>query len=139
MIQNKKIKKEFLNILHKYLDPLHINSEDYAIFGSGPLAIRGIRPAKDIDILVTKKVYDWFLRENKETIDEELGKVSIELPYVELFGKHRLIDNIEDIIKSSEIIHGYPFVSLEYLIKVKNELARKKDLKDLKLIETYLK
>jgi len=37
------------------------------------------------------------------------------------------------------MIKGYPFVKLTELIKFKTEMARPKDLEDIKLMKEYLK
>lgn len=40
------------------LKKLNLPKDKYAIFGSGPLAINGIRDSDDIDIIVKSEVWD---------------------------------------------------------------------------------
>jgi hypothetical protein len=46
---------------------------------------------------------------------------------------------VEKMIKEADIIDGLPFVKLEYLIEWKKFFRREKDLKDIELIEEFLK
>jgi len=46
-----------IDILLAELDKLNLPDDQYAITSSGPLAIRGIREANDLDIIVTPKVW----------------------------------------------------------------------------------
>jgi len=48
-----------------------------------------------------------------------------------------LTDKIEEMIDSAEIIQGAPFVRLKYVLEWKRKFKRKKDLKDVQLIEKY--
>ena len=48
-----------------------------------------------------------------------------------------LTDKIEEMIDSAEIIQGAPFVRLKYVLEWKRKSKRKKDLKDVQLIEKY--
>lgn len=127
------MKEQFLKKL-KELDKLKFNKTSYAITGSGPLAVRGIRQANDIDVLVAPSLWVKLLQK-----------------YNSYDGKHIRIGNIEiwsdfinltpillEIIKGAEIIEGYPFVSLEHTISWKKYLNRKKDQDDIKLIEEFL-
>lgn len=47
--------------------------------------------------------------------------------------------DIKRLIREAEIIDGLPFVKLKYVLKWKKFTARKKDLKDVKIIEKFLK
>lgn len=117
----------------KELDDLSLFKDSYAITGSGPLAIRGIRSADDIDVLVKSHIWE-----------------SLKNSYTSYDGKHIRIGNIEiwsdfinltpildKVISDAEIIDGYPFVSLDYTVFWKKYLGREKDLQDISLIEEY--
>ncbi|NQU87413.1 MAG: hypothetical protein HQ541_16795 [Mariniphaga sp.] len=117
---------------------------EYVIFGSGPMCILDLRECRDLDILVTKDIFegykkklDWklveFERDGRQV--EFLEKENIEL-YKE-WGPGEW--NNEKLIKEAELIDGLPFVKLEYFIKWKKISGREKDLNDIKLIKEYLK
>jgi len=122
-----------------YLDELkqlNLPSKQYAIFGSGPLAIRGIREARDLDILVKKDLWDSLA---KIYPPNEKGN-GLMIGHVELFSKWEPFDvNVNELIDSAEMIEGLPFVRLEYVVEWKKHVGRDKDKKDLELIEEYFK
>jgi hypothetical protein len=49
------------------------------------------------------------------------------------------IGDTNKLIKEADIIGGFPFIKLEEPAKFKKELGRPKDLKDIKLINDYLR
>lgn len=114
---------------------------EYALFGSAPMGIRGLKECHDIDIIVTEDLFekfkggpDWQL---KLTDD---GSEYLENDSVELWknwgpGKW----DIGKLIKEAEFINDLPFVKLNYLIQWRKLNAREKDLKDIEVIENYLK
>jgi len=46
--------------------------------------------------------------------------------------------DVNKLIDEAEIIQGFPFVKLEYVLDWKRKFAREKDLVHVKLIEEYL-
>lgn len=121
----------------KYLEELkglNLPSDQYAVFGSGPLAIRGIRENKDIDIIAKPGLWD--------KLSREYGKDdgSIEIGHVEVYRNwDPLPDSIEKLIDGADIIGGIRFVKLKYLLEWKKSVGREKDKRDIKLIEDYVK
>lgn len=127
-------KDEFLVKL-KELDALGLPKDEFAISGSGPLAIRGIRRAQDIDLLVTKRLWEDLLKTyplyNEKYI--KIGDIEIGHDF------EALLDRLADIMKTAEKKEGYPFLSLEDTIFWKRAMNREKDLFDIALIQEYLK
>jgi len=122
---------KYLNELKK----LRMPKDKFAVFGSGPMAIRNLRKAKDIDIIIVSRGL-WNKLKKKHP---SAGK-SIKLKHIEIF-KDWLpwIRNSEKLIKDADIINGIRFVKLEYVLKWKKAMNRPKDRKDVSLIEKYLK
>jgi hypothetical protein len=118
----------------------------YALFGGACLAIRNIRNLNDLDIFITDKLYDKLCADGWHEISTEKRK-----PY--LITKIRGIDiqafkiwegvgwqpDIRAYIDNPEVVQGIPFMPLTELYKWKQETRRPKDLKDLKLIDSFLK
>lgn len=107
----------------------------YAVFGSGPLVVRGIIPlANDIDVIVTQDVWDSL---------SEIGNVERLLEYdvhivsmangALTFGTQWGIGHfeIDALIKTADIIDGLPFVRIEHVAHYKRLRATAKDLKHL--------
>lgn len=123
-----------MNII-KEVKKLKFPKNQFAVFGSGPLGVRGIRKSKDIDILASKKLWNK-LAEKYPVKNEKL----ISIGKIEIY-KHWLpwFKNTEALIKSSDVIKGVRFVNLKNVIKWKKAYNREKDKKDIKLIKEYLK
>jgi hypothetical protein len=118
---------------------------EYVVFGSGILSAKGIRPAKDIDLLVTPTLFRKLLKEGwkrKYFYRRFFECKSIRNGIAEVFSnayRGNYNKSVEDIISSAEVIEGIPFMNLNELKEFKIAMGRNKDLDDVKLIEAYLK
>jgi len=124
------------------LKALNLPAGQYAIFGSGPLAIRNLRDAGDIDLVVTQELWDKLAQKypltKKETIKGPV--TSINIGHLEIYRDWlNLTPKVKEMIDTADIINDLPFVKLEYVIEWKTFMGRDKDKNDLKLIEEYLK
>ncbi|EKE06910.1 MAG: hypothetical protein ACD_18C00239G0001 [uncultured bacterium] len=126
---------EFKKLLEE-LRKLNLPVDSYVIFGSGSMSVRGIRESSDLDIIVSDKVWQDFIKKystknnNKSII--QIGNIEIckdLLPW---------LDNSEELIERSEIIDGFSFLTLEDTLKLKEKFGREKDREDIKLIQEYL-
>jgi hypothetical protein len=111
----------------------------YAIFGSGPMAIRGLRESSDIDFIVPKKIFDKY-RDNEEW---KQGIFADGTEYLSSGDMEMLYDwgtgwDTEELIKNAEIIDGLAFVRLKEVLKWKKMRNKEKDQKDIEIIENYL-
>ena len=55
------------------------------------------------------------------------------------WGLGDLIDNFQDVLLNADLIQEFRFVCLADLRAWKGKMGRKKDLDDIKLIDSYLK
>lgn len=127
------------------LKELNLPAGQYAVIGSGTLAVRGIREARDLDIVALPSVFaelkkrggwkrKWFFR-------GLLTRKAIQKSGVEIFSNYHCKNfkpATEDIIARADSIQGFPFVSLPDFVSFKRELGREKDQKDIVLIEKYM-
>jgi len=113
--------------LLKELDKFKINKSDYAIFGSGPLAIRGLVTPNDLDVIVRPQKYPF------DDSPIVIGNIEFSMDFPGVTQ-----DEVNYIIDNSEIINGYPFVRLEYVKRYKEILKRKKDIEQIKIIDDYM-
>lgn len=121
--------------------------DQYAITGSGPLGIRNLKAIGDIDIIVTPKL--WTALAEKHGVTDENGVRKIVLPggIIEAFADGSFYTapadtqapTIASRIKDAEIIDGLPFDSIENVLYYKHKDAREKDLKDILLIEQWMR
>jgi len=124
---------EFGKLLEE-LKELGLADGEYAVFGSGPLAVRRIREAKDLDIIVTNNLYKKLEEKYpKEGCGLKIGDIEIISP------DSSVVVNSKKIIKRAELINGFRFTLLEDIINWKEKMSRPKDIKDIELINNYLK
>ena len=117
------------------LKKLNLPQDKFAVFGSGPLAIRKIRESEDVDIIVKPELWEKLIKKyplEKENLIK-IGKIEVYKDWL------NLSDRIDEMIDNAEIIEGFPYVRLKYLLDWKRWMGREKDIKDIKLIEDYLK
>ena len=113
--------------LFDQLRQLQLPLNGYAIFGSGPLAIRGIIPAcNDLDILCKQDVWDIVSREGvTEFLPEYDVTVASFFDGAITFGSEWGIGefNVVELIDTAEMIDSLPFVRLEYVVWYKRFAA----------------
>ena len=124
---------------------LNLPLGEYVVVGSGPMAARGIREYKDIDVLVTENLYKKLLNQGwkKVEINGVNGKFDVLKNGKFEVDKRLWCANYKpdtnQIIKNADLINGVSFMTLLELIKFKTALGREKDLKDIELIKNHLK
>lgn len=132
---------KFLNYLEEVRN-MNIPLGKYAISGSGPLAVRGIRDTKDIDLIVTPDIYSDYKNKNGWKTRFAYGNFFLRNGNIELWKKigfWKDIVNIQELIDRAELIGGLPFVNLQDFIYWKKRAFRKKDKIDVKLAEDWMR
>ena len=132
------------------LKALNLPEDEFAVFGSGPMAIRGIRKAGDLDLIVTQKVWDDLVKQGYQVVRETWqitdadGKVRdyprelIQIGEIEIWRKWSfLADSAEELIRDAEIFGGIRFVKLDKVIRWKRNFNREKDKADITLVEDW--
>lgn len=112
----------------------------YAIFGSGPMAIRWLRVAHDADIIVNADVYDaWSEKADWRLTTTDDGEEYLQKGKLTLWRRWRPGDwDVGALIRGAEEIDGLYFVGLDEVLKWKRAAWREKDIRDVILIERYL-
>jgi hypothetical protein len=123
--------------LFSLLRSLQLPAGEYAVFGSGPLIIRGIVEAtNDLDVITRGAAWER-LCELGEPASFEDGNPRIDLFDGRLtFGttwKYGAFD-LDALIDTAEIIDGLPFVRLEHVVVYKRVADRPKDREHLQLL-----
>ena len=123
--------------LFQYVRDLRLPADDYAIFGSGPMIIRGwISGANDLDIISRGEAWKIACNRGVVSYDERHdvslashcnGRVTFGTEWA--IGKF----DVDDLIDAAEIIDGLPFVQLRHVIAYKEIRASAKDLVHLEL------
>lgn len=130
-----------MNVLHT-VKALNLPLGEYLVIGSGAMAVRGIREAKDIDLLVSHNLYTKLIDDGWDEREVHPGYKVIEKDRIEASPDIITLENYQPdtiaLMREAETIEGVPFMSLEELKKFKQALGRDKDKADILLIDAYL-
>ncbi len=107
----------------------------YAVFGSGPLAIRNLRENKDIDLIVKEDL--WLMLEKKHPSN---GGDCISIGHIDMYKTWMFgfTKRIGELIDDAEMIGGIPFVRLKHVLEWKKSRKTEKDMNDIEIIESFL-
>ena len=125
--------------LFESLKSLGLPEGDFAVFGSGPLIVRGIIPAaNDLDIICRGAAWEKVESIGKLEHSDEYGVEIVTLHDGQLsFGTKWGIGNfdIDELINGAESIDGLPFVQLQHVISYKLKRANPKDLSHIEALK----
>ena len=125
------------------LETLNLPKDQYAIIGSGALAVRNLREAQDLDILTSDNLWKELSKKYPVTPEKSPDIEKISIGNIEFVGKgssyrNNNIATLDEIFQTAELINNHFYINLNLLRKVKLKRAREKDLKDIELIDQYL-
>jgi hypothetical protein len=128
-----------MNELLQSVAALHLPAGEFAIFGSGPLLVRGvIDAANDIDIVCRRAAWEHAKEFGKQLHLDEYGVdvIAVDDGRITLGRSWAYGDfDIEELIETAEIIDELPFVRLEYVVAYKRIANRQKDVEHLTALE----
>ena len=115
------------------LERFPFDRNEYWLITGSAMVLYGIRElTHDIDMGCTKKMADLLEKEGY------LHKITSDGKRYFKYGE--LIEIFEGwIFDQTDEVDGYQVISIKGLIEMKRTLGREKDLRDIKLIEEYLK
>lgn len=129
----------------EHLKSFNLPAEQYFITGSGPLGIRNLREIQDIDIFVTREL--WEILSSKYGVIDDGYKIKVVFPgnIVSAFRANSFYTEakasddptLDERLAKAELIDGMPFESIEHIIHFKRKSGRDKDLKDILLIKAW--
>lgn len=125
--------KELFDQIRKINLPLG----EYVLAGSAPLGIRNLKKCKDLDVLVSEKLWN-ILKKDFKFGKFPSGEIALVKDNIE-FSKKWFSEDANSLIKGAEIIDDLPFIKLEEVLKYKLILNREKDVVDIKILEKLIK
>jgi hypothetical protein len=124
------------------LQQLQLPNNKYAVVGSATLAVRGIREANDLDVIVTDDLWNQLV---KQYPVKPPPPCAIITPHegIDILGEGSMyrmpeLSTPEEIIETADVINGTPFINLQLSRKIKSWRNHEVDKKDVKLIDEYL-
>jgi len=128
------------NDLFQKVKDLKLPIGKYALFGSAPMGIIGLRDCHDIDIIVTEDLWNEYKEKNWKIKTMPHGSQYLINGEIELWKDWKPGHwDIKQLIQEAEIINGLPFVKLEKILEWKKLSSREKDLKDVEVIEEFMR
>lgn len=130
---------EFRKLMSE-LAAIGLPPDDFVVFGSGPMAARGLRDVSDLDVVARGEA--WETAKKIGTLGQtQSGDTS----YFFADGKIEICDkwgpiqwDTDMLIDTADIIDGVRFVKIETVMQDKLKRGREKDLKDAELIGRYM-
>jgi len=126
----KMLGKEYIV---KILKNMELPLSEYWITSGAGLVIHGVKETtNDIDLGCTTNLVELFLKKGcKYTVEKDNSRI------IQINDTIEILENwfVDEIV----IIDGLPVGSLESIKKQKAQLGREKDIKDIKLIDDYIK
>ncbi len=122
---------------------LNLSAGDFAIFGSGPLIVRGIiQASNDLDVLCRRQAWKTVqeLGEPEYLSNYDVNILTMcdgQLTFGEKWGIGEF--DTDELIDCAEEIDGLPFVRLKYVASYKRISKRPKDLEHLEALDAYNK
>lgn len=131
-----------LRYLFDRLRSLALPPGDYAVFGSGPLIIRGIIEAtNDLDVISRGAAWDR-ARELGDVVhltDHDVEVASFDDGAITVGTSWAYGDfDIDELIDTAEIIDGLPFARLAHVVRYKEAADRPKDRAHLRALREHL-
>ncbi len=122
------------------LRQLDLPQGDFAIFGSGPLIVRGVIEAtNDLDVLCRGPAWDYVQTIGQPEYLSEYGLTIFAIDDGRItFGDRWAIGDFDTdtLIDSMEFFEGLPFVSLQYVLAYKILANRPKDRQHLQALRS---
>ena len=120
------------------LRSLALPPDDFAVFGSGPLIVRGIiEAANDLDVISRGAAWRravelgnlvYLTDHDVAVVSFDDGAITVGTSWA--YGEF----DIDRLIDTAEIIDGLPFVRLEHVVAYKEAAGRSKDLAHLRAL-----
>jgi hypothetical protein len=107
----------------------------YAITGSGPLGIRGIRVINDVDLVVDDELFEELAALHPSAGGRVEVSSTIEAFRESAFPPEPGVPTVAEQIASAETIDGLSFVTLGTVLAIKRSKGREKDRADIATIE----
>jgi len=128
------------NDLFQRVRDLKLPIGKYALFGSAPLGIRKLRNCCDVDIIVTEDLWKECQKVGLDFKVMPSGSPCLFRDKIEIFKDWQPGHwDIQKLINEAEIIDGLPFVKIQRVLEWKKLGGREKDLKDIEIIEKFLR
>lgn len=124
------------------LKKLGLPEKDFAVFGSGPLYVRGIKESlRDLDLIARGEAWEMATGMGVVSAAPSGCGMMVRLTGapIDIFNKWTSSEwNVDQLIDGADIIDGLRYVNLREVLRWKKSAARGKDVEDITRIEAFL-
>jgi hypothetical protein len=124
------------------LRSLDLNSEEYIVFGSGPMLAHGLASTiEDLDVVARGSALQIARAIGKPGFGAVDGAPlwSIFDGEIEVFGSWLAPHwDVDDLIARAEFVDGIPFAPLRDVLRYKQLLRRPRDIRDIRILSSWL-
>lgn len=120
------------------LRSLKLPAGDYAVFGSGPMIVRGmVEATNDLDMIARGAAWERvqeigdlsYFDDDNPCVNMYDGRITFGITW-----KYGEFD-LDELIDTAEVIDGLPFVRMEHVLTYKQAAGRPKDLEHLAVLQ----
>lgn len=129
-----------MNITER-VQALGLPTTDYVVICSGVMEALGLRPASDIDLVVSEKLFEYLKSQGWREATSTLGDRALLWDGVEAFlvwDNSTPDPNLAELKSDEVVIDGVPFCSPERVMDWKQLANRPKDQHDIVLLGQWL-
>jgi len=118
------------------LKKLNISKDDFVIYGSAPMVLRGIKEKNnDLDVFVKKSVWESLSIKYPNNINGDYIDINgVSFTYNDM----NLLGDMDEAIKKSDVIDGFHILNLAETKKWKEKVGGENHLEDARIIGEYL-
>ena len=132
--------------IKSHLNSIGLDANNSIVVASGILNALGIRRSNDIDVVVSQKTYQQLASSSRFSKKQACGQSILADDIFEILSSYNVagkVHSYRDLLPETTVIDNLRYISLEFLLSVKQGLSRvdnvrQKDVDDVKLIESYL-
>ena len=142
MVRSAARYKELSDERLRRLNALGLDPANSIVVGSGIMAALGIRPAQDLDLVVSESAYQRLRRRPELVSTQVYGQAILTGDDLEIGRLWPVLGDECDLATLSQrsvVLDGVRYVSLDFLRDVKEHWGRDKDRRDVGLIRDYQK
>ena len=131
-----------INDVIRTVKDLRLPAGSYIIYGSGPLALHGIRSVNDVDMLVTKELKAHLKSSGWEQVNKGPNDNPVTSGVVEAHDSWSFCEyspSLTELLSRADVYEEVPFASLEDVLKWKLASPKTdKNIVDIKTIKNEL-
>lgn len=128
-------------IFADYLNKYDLKPDNSVVIGYGIMQALGFYQSDDLDITVDVATYKRLKNTGNFQEVEKYGRNTLVAENIEIGTEWGILGGVwklEDLTKESVVIDGARYISIELLLRIKQDWKRPKDIDHIKMIKSYL-